>query len=199
LAVFARKISNLGYFPFDDVTLPDLSWQCQPARSKGRKLIVGQFGEELRRERVSRGVELGTISGSTKIVTRYLTALENEQFEVLPGGILSKGIVRGYARAVGLDEGIWVDRFLAARSQQGLRDDENGWMTFANNVGESREHRVRSGMGLRWAGVLALLVVLVGFGWFVWHHVSGRVQASELSRSAITSSAAATPGSDGSQ
>jgi cytoskeleton protein RodZ len=172
------------------------------ARKKvyGRTLIVSHFGEELRQERVSRGIALETISGSTKIVTRYLTALEDERFEVLPGGILSKGIVRSYARAVGLDESTWVERFLAARNRQGLTDDENGWMTFASNVGESRVRGFgRSGMRLRWAGVAALLVVLAGFGWFVWHYVGGHVLASEASQNAITSSASVTVPSNGGQ
>jgi cytoskeleton protein RodZ len=162
---------------------------------------VNHFGEELRQERVSRGIALETISGSTKIVTRYLTALEDEQFDVLPGGILSKGIVRGYARAVGLDESTWVDRFLAAKQQQGLSDDQNGWMAFANNVGESRVRAFgrSGGMGLRWAGVLALLMVLAGFGWFVWRYVSGHVMASETPRHAMTSTASATLPGDGGQ
>jgi cytoskeleton protein RodZ len=161
---------------------------------------VGHFGEELRRERLSRGIKLETISGTTKIVTRYLSALEDEQFDVLPGGILSKGIVRGYARAVGLDESTWVERFLAARKQQGLREDENGWMAFANNVGHSRARaHERAAMRLRWVGVVALLLVLAGFGWFVWHYVSGHVLASETSRHAAASSASATRRSDGSQ
>jgi cytoskeleton protein RodZ len=150
---------------------------------------VSQFGEELRQERVSRGIALETISGSTKIVTRYLAALEDEQFDVLPGGILSKGIVRGYARAVGLDESTWVERFLAARNQQGFSDDDNGWMAFASNVGESRLRGFRqSDIRLRWAGVAALLLVLAGFGWFVWHYVSGHVMASETSQHAMTTS-----------
>jgi len=161
---------------------------------------VGHFGEELRRERLSRGIALDTISGTTKIVTRYLTALENEQFEVLPGGILSKGIVRGYARAVGLDESTWVDRFLAARNQQGLPDENDGWTTFARNVGESRVRTIgRPGIRLRWAGVAALVLVLAGFGWFVWHYVNGHVLASEAPHQAMTSSAPAAPGSDGGQ
>ena len=71
---------------------------------------MGHFGEELRQERESRGVALETISEKTKVITRYLNALENEKFEALPGGILSKGIVRGYARTVGLDEAVWVER-----------------------------------------------------------------------------------------
>ena len=45
---------------------------------------------------------LGNITGVTKISERHLVALEEERFDVLPGGVLSKGMVRGYARAVGL-------------------------------------------------------------------------------------------------
>jgi cytoskeleton protein RodZ len=170
------------------------------AKAIRKELHVGRFGEELRKERLSRGIELESISGSTKIVRRYLTALEDENFEVLPGGILSKGIVRGYARAVGLDENTWVERFLAARTQKGLGDDEHGWVAFASNVGESRPRRFgRSGMRLRWAGVAALLLVLAGFGWFVWRYVNTHVMASETTQHAMTSSPGATMPGDGGQ
>jgi cytoskeleton protein RodZ len=158
---------------------------------------VGHFGEELRRERVSRGIELETISGTTKIITRYLTALEDEQFDALPGGILSKGIVRGYARVVGLDETAWVERFLAASQPQGLANSDDGWAAFASNVGSSRvRSNSRSAMRLRWTGVLMLLLVLAGFGWFVWRYVSGHVNARAAERPAVTSSAVAGPAGD---
>jgi cytoskeleton protein RodZ len=156
---------------------------------------VAQFGEELRRERLSRGIELETISGTTKVVTRYLKALENDHFEVLPGGILSKGIVRSYARAVGLDEGAWVDRFLAASKPAESQPDDNGWTEFASNVGKARARNyVRPEMRLRWAGVALLLVVLVGLGWFVYRYVSGRVVAGELQHPGVTSASLAPPG-----
>ena len=64
---------------------------------------MGNFGEDLRMERLSRGIALEDITAVTKISQRHLLALEQERFRLLPGGILSKGIVRGYASAVGLD------------------------------------------------------------------------------------------------
>jgi len=54
------------------------------------------FGEDLRSERISRGVALEEITAITKISRRHLVALEQEKFRLLPGGILSKGIIRGY-------------------------------------------------------------------------------------------------------
>jgi len=64
-----------------------------------------------------RGVSLEEISESTKIGTRSLRALEEEDFEKLPGGIFNKGFVRAYARFLGLDEDQAVADFDAAWKQ----------------------------------------------------------------------------------
>jgi cytoskeletal protein RodZ len=152
---------------------------------------VGQFGEELRRERESRGVTLETISDRTKVITRYLTALENEKFDMLPGGILSKGIVRGYARTVGLDESVWVERFIAATGEKVQNEGE--WVAFVENVGKTREQsRKRNKSRLRW-GVFVLLLLLGGAGWAVWRYMNGRMVAVEAQQHAVSSAAAAAP------
>ena len=62
------------------------------------------FGEYLRREREMRGVSLAEISAATKISTRFLQAIENEELSKLPGGIFTRSFVRTYARYLGLDE-----------------------------------------------------------------------------------------------
>lgn len=154
---------------------------------------MGRFGEELRRERESRGVALETISATTKVVTRYLAALEDEQFDQLPGGILSKGIVRSYAGSVGLDENIWVERFVAATRQSGSAHDDD-WTEFVRNVGKSRiRHHARREARLRWIGVMLLLLVLAGFGWFVWQYVSTRVMADSVQPRSLSSTVASSP------
>lgn len=63
----------------------------------------GNFGECLRDERESRGVTLQEISDRTRISVRFLTAIEEEEFGILPGGVFSLGFVRQYAQHVGLD------------------------------------------------------------------------------------------------
>src|SRR5579863_357084 len=98
---------------------------------------MGSFGEDLRMERVSRGVALDQITAVTKISQRHLVALEQESFRLLPGGILSKGIVRGYASALGLDQQDWTERFLKASTPSGQTlDDDHNWTAFAANVGK---------------------------------------------------------------
>jgi cytoskeletal protein RodZ len=127
--------------------------------------MMGNFGEDLRMERLSRGIALEDITAATKISQRHLVALEQGRFCQLPGGILSKGIVRGYARAVGLDQRAWTERFLTAYIASGqMIDDDRSWMEFASNVGKARvQQHDAVEMRLRWIGaILLLLVVAIG-------------------------------------
>jgi cytoskeleton protein RodZ len=54
--------------------------------------------------RMRAGVSLEQISQSTKIGSRFLEAIEGEQFEQLPGGIIATSYLRQYAAAIGYDE-----------------------------------------------------------------------------------------------
>jgi cytoskeleton protein RodZ len=119
---------------------------------------MGTFGEDLRTERLSRGIALEDITAVTKISQRHLLALEQERFRLLPGGILSKGIVRGYAGALGLDQEDWTQRFLVAYDASGeMFDDDRNWIAFASNVGKARIlRREAREIRLRWVGALIL-------------------------------------------
>jgi cytoskeletal protein RodZ len=157
---------------------------------------MGQFGEELRRERESRGIALEEITDSTKISGRHLSALEGEQFAQLPGGVFNKGIVRGYARVVGLDEEAWVERYMSAYQQSGqLKDDDANWVDFAENVVKSRTiEPKRPDLRLRWAGVILLLMLVAALGWFVYHYVAEKGSTQNvITQEPATSSSASTP------
>ena len=65
---------------------------------------MASFGENLKREREMRQVSLTEIADATRINLQYLKAMENENFEVLPGGVFNRGFIRSYARHLGLDE-----------------------------------------------------------------------------------------------
>jgi cytoskeletal protein RodZ len=59
---------------------------------------------DLPRFRKRSGVSLEEIVQSTKISSRFLRAIEDEQFDQLPGGIFSTSYLRQYAAAIGYDE-----------------------------------------------------------------------------------------------
>ncbi len=151
---------------------------------------MDHFGEALRGERQRRSVTLEDISHTTKVTVRSLQALESDAFDQLPGGILSKGIVRSYVRCLGLDEGEWVARFLDASGQKTEPDPmhEKDWASFAMNASTPRAPE-NTDLKLRWAGVVVLLLLLAGFGWIVWGYVHQHVAAVPSGLSSHSSAA----------
>src|SRR5260370_31550464 len=75
------------------------------------------FGEHLKREREMRGVSLDEICAATRISTRFLQAMESEEWERLPGGVFNRGFVRAVARYLGLDEEGTVAEYVMAINQ----------------------------------------------------------------------------------
>lgn len=146
---------------------------------------MAHFGIELRKERELRGISIGDIAEVTKVSSRYLAALEDEHYDSLPGGVLNKGIVRNYARAVGIEEDYWITRFMDAYQESGqMKDDDLQWVEFAQNVSRGRVKGRDPGHSLfrlRWAGVFMLLAVLAASGWLVWNYVNGKVDAASPS------------------
>ena len=142
---------------------------------------MGNFGEDLRMERLSRGIALEDITAVTKISQRYLVALEQESFRLLPGGILSKGIVRSYVGALGLDPQDWTERYLQAYNASGqMLDDDRSWTAFAPTLAKPASCATKlwrsgcAGSGLScccsWSSTAAFLIVRfygIRVGW--WH------------------------------
>jgi cytoskeletal protein RodZ len=77
--------------------------------SQHRKCILEL---DLPRFRKRSGVSLDEIAQRTKISSRFLRAIEDEQFEQLPGGIFSTSYLRQYAAAIGYDEEALVAHYL---------------------------------------------------------------------------------------
>jgi len=60
-------------------------------------------GTILRRARTRREIELSEVEAATRIRLRYLRAIEDEEWDVLPGGVYRRGFIRTYATFLGLD------------------------------------------------------------------------------------------------
>ena len=69
-----------------------------------------QFGDELKRERESRGIRLAQIADAIKVGVRFLEGIEAGRVDVIPGRFYQRAYVRAYANYLGLDE----ERFLTA-------------------------------------------------------------------------------------
>jgi len=133
---------------------------------------MGSFGKDLRMEREARDIALEHITAVTKISRHHLLALEEDDFDQLPGGILSKGIVRGYATAVGLEPQDWTERFMKEYQASGqVLDDDRNWMAFASNVGKARmQQREARELRIRWIGALMLLLAAAALGFLAMRY-----------------------------
>src|SRR6266487_4728714 len=72
---------------------------------------VFEIGNSLREARLRQGLDFPEIEQTTKIRAKYLRALEDEQFEVLPAQTYVKGFLRSYAEYLGLDGQLYVDEY----------------------------------------------------------------------------------------
>jgi hypothetical protein len=72
---------------------------------------VFEIGNSLREARLRQGLEISRIEAETKIRGKYLRALEEEQFDVLPGDTYVKGFLRTYADYLGLDGQLYLDEY----------------------------------------------------------------------------------------
>ena len=70
-----------------------------------------EIGNSLREARLRQALDFPQIEQATKIRSKYLRALEEEQFEVLPAQTYVKGFLRSYAEYLGLDGQLYVDEF----------------------------------------------------------------------------------------
>ncbi|MFC4404515.1 helix-turn-helix domain-containing protein [Gracilibacillus xinjiangensis] len=61
------------------------------------------IGERLKQEREAKNLTLNDIQKQTKIQTRYLNAIEEEKFEVMPGSFYVRAFIKEYATVLELD------------------------------------------------------------------------------------------------
>ena len=122
-------------------------------------------GETLRRERLKRNLDFEQISRELKISRRFLEAIENDQFEKLPGGVFAKSFVRQYARLLGLDEDELAGQLQSALAPVPETPQFVEKVKPASiapiQVPKVEEWRTVGDTGFRWSGSLSAAVMVV--------------------------------------
>lgn len=143
-------------------------------------MAKGIFGERLKRERELREVTLEEITAATRIGPRFLEALENEDWDKLPGGVFNRGFVRSVAHYLGLDEEAFLAEYDLAHGAQ------------LQPTNEHHENRIPSPP--KWlpvAMLLGILVILAGFvigALYAWRHYTARRAAKQATVFAVQTS-----------
>src|SRR5579872_7619923 len=80
--------------------------------SRPNGVSVSEFGDKFRKAREKKELSFDDVSNVTKISSRMLQAIEQENFDLLPGGVFNKGFIRAYAKHLGLDGEEAVNEYL---------------------------------------------------------------------------------------
>jgi cytoskeleton protein RodZ len=121
---------------------------------------VFEIGNSLREARVRQALDFPEIEQATKIRGKYLRALEDENFEQLPGQTYVKGFLKTYADYLGLEGQLYVDEY---NSRYVTGADEEAATRFRGGGAMPRSTRLMSSavlIALTAIGVAAALVIV---------------------------------------
>jgi cytoskeleton protein RodZ len=115
---------------------------------------VPSIGETLREARMRQRLDITDVEAQTKIRAKYLRALENEDFAMLPGATFVKSFLRTYAEFLGLDPHLLVEEYRARHDPR----DESELTPFAR---PPRGRQRRPPPRPSWLPIAGAVVVIV--------------------------------------
>jgi cytoskeleton protein RodZ len=124
---------------------------------------MDEIGSQLREARMRMRIDTGEVELRTKIRAKYLRAMENEEWDLLPGDVYVRSFLRTYADFLGLDSRALLDEF--RRRYESPSDHEPPPIAPPGRDRRDRERRRRSGgpVGVPpWLIVLVVLVIVGG-------------------------------------
>jgi cytoskeletal protein RodZ len=130
---------------------------------------MASIGQELKRERELRGISLKEIADSTKINVRFLRALEEDRLEMLPEQFFTRGIIRTYAKYLGLDEQSALNTYLEGLQTRETQETSNGGKQ--SKVRESLESLPKEKKNsLLFAFIVLVILALITIMYFVFRN-----------------------------
>jgi Helix-turn-helix domain len=119
-----------------------------------------EIGAVLRDERRRQQIDIKTVEERTKIRVKYLRALENDEWDVLPGPAYTKGFLRAYAGTLGLDGDALLDDYRRRYEEPG-RDSQDVGEPLLDGPGARRRSGVGRGERIAIGVAVAIAVVIV--------------------------------------
>jgi hypothetical protein len=116
-----------------------------------------EIGDQLRETRMRNRIDITEVEAATKIRAKYLRALENEEWDLLPGPTFVKTFLRTYADYLGLDARNLVEEYRSRYERPAAQE----LTPFGTNLGGRRARPRRPSFG-PWLAVLVGILLLVG-------------------------------------
>jgi hypothetical protein len=120
---------------------------------------VFELGNSLREARVRQGLDYPQVELATKIRAKYIRAMEDEAFEILPSETYVKGFLRSYAEYLGLDGQLYVDEYNSRYGHERHYDET------PRRLRSTRDRRLERRIVLTALCGIAVLAALVIVAW----------------------------------
>ncbi len=117
---------------------------------------MADIGSTLREARMRARIDISEVEASTKIRAKYLRAMENEEWDLLPGPVYVKSFLRTYGDYLGLDSRLLVDDY--KRRYERFADHD---LPPVAAIGRERERTARGPLLPPWVIIGAVLAVIV--------------------------------------
>jgi cytoskeletal protein RodZ len=118
---------------------------------------MAEIGSTLREARMRERIDISEVEARTKIRAKYLRAIENEEWDLLPGQVYAKSFLRTYGDFLGVDSRMLVDEF--KRRYESPSDHE---VRPAASIARERERRRRGPRFPSWAPIAVVVVAILG-------------------------------------
>jgi hypothetical protein len=116
-----------------------------------------EIGDQLRETRMRNRIDITEVEAATKIRAKYLRALENEEWDLLPGPTFVKTFLRTYAEYLGLDARNLVEEYRARYERPAVQE----LTPFGTSLG-GRRTRPRRAVVAPWMLIVSGVLVLLG-------------------------------------
>jgi cytoskeletal protein RodZ len=153
---------------------------------------MADIGTTLREARIRARIDISEVEARTKIRAKYLRAIENEEWDLLPGPVYVKSFLRTYGDFLGVDSRLLVDEFKRRYERPADQD-----LRPISSLGRERERRRRRPR-LGRVGVIVLALVAVAAAlWFVGTLGGGTSSTTSSTPSNSVASNSSTSGTSG--
>lgn len=129
---------------------------------------MGKVGDVLRKTREAKGLSLQQVEDETNMRWKYIEALEEENYEVIPGQAYVKGFLRNYSAFLGLNPEEILELYKEYYEKPVIveRPEE---VRSAKRIDRKKTKQKQT----RFILIIVALAVLLGSGWMVWAGILG--------------------------